>query len=278
MAKSNITDRLIWVVTILALIFYSVAELYGMEFLADGNHVIAFGVSFLLSLILTLCVWEMCSSKSSRNKRRDLPLGILAAFFAIAILVVGSWPVTVFLNAYDNESELENLISNTRNYAVNVDSLYVQYANKRVYNYRRYLDSLKCDTKEKNQRVKSLERRLLSLTNDSIHHKRQEWLATLPKANVWNVSTAKNLHNVFLAAEKWIEEYKVVSSVIYNGENVEPFECENFTMSAYEEYNDFISLRRPNMRSILYSAFCVFLIFATYFFVRRPKSRFNSHR
>ena len=275
---SHITDKIIWIFTILALLAYTIAVMLGMEYLVDGNHYLAIGITIVGSLILSICVWEMCCSKSSRNKRRDLPLGILAAIIAFSILVIGSWPITVFLNAYDNKAELEGLVHDTSNYAVSVDSLYNQYAKDRIACYKLYLDSMKVAPNEKNQCIRSLERRLLSSANDSIHHKRQEWLASLPDADVWNLSTAKNLHDVFLAAEKWIGEYKEVSSIIYKGEHATYFECEDFTKSAYDEYENFISLRKPNTRSIICAIVCILLIFVTYFFVRRPKSRFASRR
>ena len=194
------------------------------------------------------------------------------------MIIIGLWPVTLVLFVHDNVEELKALQNNTRNYALSVDSLYEDYAHERVNRYSAYLDSVKIKKNEKSRRVSSLERRLLSHDNDSIIVLRKEWLATLPEANIRNISTAKNLHLVFQAAIEWIEEYKEISAVFYEGEKEQPFDCGAYSTSAYQEYERFKSLKRPSWLSILAAGVCIIFIFATYFFVTRPKNRYANRR
>lgn len=278
MNNNSFTDSIIWLFTIIALVLYVIGALYGFEYLVEGNHLLAFGVTLVGVLLLGACVREMCRSKLSRNKRDDLLREILSGFVAFSIIILGCWPITLFLYVQDNEDELNTLISNTRNYALSVDSLYEDYAHERVSRYSFYLDSVKTEKSEKSRRVRSLERRLLSHDNDSIIALRKQWLSTLPEANVWNISTAKNLHLVFQAAIEWIEEYKDLSAIFYEGEKNLPFDCEAYSTSAYQEYERFKSLKRPSWRSIIAAGICILGIFATYFFVTRPKSRYANRR
>ena len=287
-SNSSFTDTIGWIFSIAALIIYAIVAFYGMEYIFKGNHLIAIGITLAGAVILGLCIWGMCLCKISRNKRRALPLGILAALGASAVLIAGTWPVTLILYAYDHEDELATLINNTRDYALRVDSLYQDYAESRVKAYEKVLkESEKSQKKGKKQKkdnskkeeralmVNSLRRRILSPVEDSIRTQRSQWLASLPDKNiVYNISTAKNLRDVFYAADKWIDEYRLVSAVIYKDEEVQPFSCDEYTQSAKDEYDKFCVIKQPDNRSIGAMAFCIFILFLTYFILWRPKSRY----
>lgn len=285
---NSFLNSISWIFSSLALLFYALAAFMGIEYIVRGNHLIALGITLGSSLLLGLCIWSMCRCKISRNKRQALPLGILSAFGALAILIAGIWPISLILYAHDHDSELATLINNTRDYALRVDSLYQDYATARVKAYEEALmKSEKSKKKGKNQKkdigkkakralmVNSLQRRILSPVEDSISTQRTQWLASLPDQNVvYNISTAKNLREVFYAADKWIDEYRLVSVVIYEGEEAQPFSCDEYTQSAKDEYNKFCVMKQPDNRSIGAMAFCIFTLFLTYFFLWKPKSRY----
>ena len=151
-SNSSFTDTIGWIFSIAALIIYAIVAFYGMEYIFKGNHLIAIGITLAGAVILGLCIWGMCLCKISRNKRCALPLGILAALGASAVLIAGTWPVTLILYAYDHEDELATLINNTRDYALRVDSLYQDYAESRVKAYEKVLkESEKSQKKGKKQ-------------------------------------------------------------------------------------------------------------------------------
>ncbi len=278
MNNNPFADSIIGFLTLIALVVYVIGALWGVEYLVGGNHLWAFGLTLVGAIILWVSVREMCRSKFSRKKRDNLLREILSGILALCMIVIGLWPVTLVLYVHDNAEELKALIDNTRNYAMSVDSLYEDYAHERVNRYTAYLDSVKIEKYEKSRRVRSLERRLLSHDNDSTIVLRKQWLATLPEANIRNISTARNLHLVFQAASEWIEEYKEISATFYEGEKELPFDCEAYSASAYQEYERFKSPKRPNWLSILAAGVCILLIFATYLFVTRPKNRYANRR
>lgn len=276
---NSFTNRIVWILSSLAVLAYAIVALYGLEYLMRGNHLVTFGVTIAGCAMLGICLWGMCKCKISRHKHRAIALGILAFLGVASIFFVGSWPFTLSMYAIDNEEELSALISNTRDYAMRVDSLYHDYAETRVAKYELLLKERKLERYERERRVNSLRRRILMPANESIRRERKEWLESLSTKNVVkNISTAKNLKDVFYAADKWIEEYRLVSAVKYEGEDAVPFSCEEYTSDAKEAYKRFCVLRKPEWRSITAMFGCIAFILLTYFVLWRPKSRYSSHR
>lgn len=285
---NSFTNSFSWILTSIAIILYTIAAFMGIEYIVRGNHLLAFGITIGSFLLLGLCIWSMCQCKISRNKRRALPIGILAALGVSVVLIAGTWPVTLILYAYDHEDKLATLINNTRGYALRVDSLYLDYAGARIKAYEEVLKKSEKSQKkrkkqkkdngkkeERTQMVNSLRRRILSPVEDSIRIQRRQWLASLSDKNiVYNISTARNLRDVFYAADKWIDEYRLISSVIYEGEEAQPFSCDKYTQSAKDEYKNFCVMKQPDNRSIGAMVFCIFALFLTYFILWRPKSRY----
>lgn len=280
MNNESISNSIAFYITVIFMFVYAIAAFMGMLYLFNGNYFVAVPVLVAGATLLFGCVWEMSRSKTSRNKRRDLPREIVAAVGAIALLVAASWPATLFLYAYEHEDELDTLITDTRDYALGVDSLYQQYADARVTAYDLSLWKMvdkdpTLNKAEHKRRVESLRRRLTYSCVDSISNGRQQWLATLPRANALNPATARNLHDVFEAAKIWIHEYYDASEMMYQGEDYNPFECSEQTVSAQAAYYRFTTLRQPSKASLAAATFCIGCIFLTYFHARRPKSRVN---
>ncbi len=157
--------------------------------------------------------------------------------------------------------------------------LYNHYAVTRVGKYKLYLENENISHEEQKRRVNSLKRRILLPTEGSVQKERSRWLSSMSDKNASkNISTARNLNDVLDAADRWIEEYKQVSSVVYAGEDAVPFSCDNNTSSAKEKYDKFCVLKEPEKRSIIAMFFCMGLILLTYFFLWHPRSRYFNRR
>ena len=60
-------------ITVVALLAYALIVFLGMEYLWEGIHEIALPLTLAGVAVLALCVYVMCKSKASRNKRQGLP-------------------------------------------------------------------------------------------------------------------------------------------------------------------------------------------------------------
>lgn len=264
-------------VTVLALLLFSIAAFYGMEYLYDGNHAIAISSTLVGLTILSVCICFMCKSKSSRNKRSGLPIEIISMSVACFVLVLGSIPFNIFMSAVDHEKAFVGSITETaRNVSV-IDSSYQAYVNHRVTNYEGYLKTKKYRTSAARSMANSLRRRLTPENMELVRFERQLWLSELDSVSIWNVSTAKNIRYIVTAGEDWCRQYRLRSSLFYEGEDTTQFEFDKSLLASQSTYE---RLRAPHPYGglgLLTAIFCIIGIFATYFFIRRPRNRYSGH-
>ena len=97
-------------VTIIALLTYTYIAFMGTEYMVEGDHAKAIGLSLLFALLLTWGIRTMCKSKASRNKRRGLPLEIAAIGVTFGTLLAGSIPFNHFLYVADHQEAVQSSI------------------------------------------------------------------------------------------------------------------------------------------------------------------------
>ena len=264
-------------VTVLALLLFSIAAFYGMEYLYAGNHAIAVSSTFIGLTVLSVCIYFMCKSKSSRNKRSGLPIEIVSMSVACFVLVLGSIPFNIFMSAIDHEKAFVGSITETARNVRAIDSSYQAYVNQRVTNYEGYLKTKNYRTTAVRSMVNSLKRRLTPENMDLVCFERQLWLSALDSVSIWNVSTAKNIRYIVTAGEDWCRQYRLRSSLFYEGEDTTQFEFDKSLLASQSTYE---RMRAPHLYGglgLLTAVFCFIGIFTTYFFIRRPRNRYSGH-
>lgn len=264
-------------VTVLALLLFSIAAFYGMEYLYDGDHAIAISSTLVGLTFLSVCIYFMCKSKSSRNKRSGLPIEIISMSVACFVLVLGSIPFNIFISAIEHEKAFVGSITETARNVSAIDSSYQAYVNRRVTNYERYLNTKKYRTSAVRSMANSLRRRLTPEDMDLVRFERKLWLSELDSVSIWNVSTAKNIRYIVTAGEDWCRQYRLRSSLFYEGEDTTQFEFDKSLLASQSAYE---RLRAPHLYGglgLLTAVFCFIGIFTTYFFIRRPRNRYSGH-
>lgn len=269
--------------TIVALLVFVYISFLGAEYLFEGNHLLVIPMMLVGGALLVWCIRVMCRSKASRDKRNGLPKEVAAILGAVFILLVGGIAFTQFLFVYDHQKELRDTVLATAEDVSKIDSIYKDYAQKRIDAYGQKLKKGK-DTKnltkqERSMMTNSLKRRLIPSEYDTICAERKQWLAAVNDASVWNISTPRNLHYIVTAGQDWTEQYRQVSSVIYKNEDVEPFGDGDTAFNPSEASLQFSTPHMPNMRSLVAIAVCCFFILTIYFHIKRPKNWYdNNHR
>ena len=277
--QNNTSAGLALFVTTIALLTFVYIAFMGIEYMVEGNHALAIALSLLIVTLLAAGISIMCKSKVSRNRRSGLPVEIAAILVTLGILFVGSIPFSHFLYVTDHEEELHDSIQTIVRGIGNIDSLYAEYAEKRVRDYRRQLYKAHYSVKKTNAMTASLRRRLQPVALDSVRSSRRAWISTLQEGSVWNISTPNNMHYITKAGEDWARQYAEVSSVIYKGEKAAPFACA-YTASD-EPLLPILTLptNRPDARSLAITLVCGLLVLTTYLHIRRPKNKFTGrHR
>lgn len=273
----NVSTGLALVITIIALLGFSVLAFLGMEYLFKGDHVMAITPTLIGILFLTWSVYAMCKSKASRNKRKGLFVELFSFIVAAVLLLAGSIPFTLFVSALHREKQFIKTIEKTAEQVSTIDQSYREYANNRIGNYQKILKKKHISSSGIEARSKSLRRRLFPENIDSICEDRKLWLGSLKEVSIWNISTAKNLNYIISAGDDWIKQYQELSGLFYEGEEVDSFKIDESAMVARNEFASLSTPRLPDKISLSASLGCIMLILTSYFHIRRPKNKYSGH-
>jgi len=278
----------------IALICFAIGSFLGLDYWAEGNLIIPIAATIIGCYIVYRCVITACQSKSMRDKQIGFLREIVSCSIIFLLLSAGSLPFTKFLQILDKEDMLKTEVKQTVNSVSQIDSLYRVYALQRVENYRLHLDSIPLNSKNYQEEVggvsktygrgdikgvqiknatASLKRRLLPENTDTIISRRREWLKSIGSVNIWNYATPKNIQVISSAGKKWTNDYKIVSQVIYKGENAKPFSYPELNENLETFKADFTQFKAPDFRSILITLCCYGLILLPYLNTRRKKNR-----
>lgn len=260
--RSYFNFGLALLLTIVALIIFAYCSFLGLDFYLQGKLLItaAFFVPVLLLLVRSFVL--MIRSKAKRNAREGRPRELRNIAVAVIILALGSVPCSKFFEIYQKQDRLSISVKETVAAMTELDRAYLAYANGR-------LDGVK-DAKVR----RSLKRRLIPSSYDSVADKRRNWLASLGEASIWNLYTPTNVNMLQNAAESWNKEYNSMSSVIFvcEGKEVEPF-THTASIEKLSAFNSsFADFHTPKLPVVLCTILCIILTLICYIFTERPKT------
>lgn len=250
-------------------------NLVSEENLLDANQLLAAIMSVVGAALLFFCIRWACWGKATRKKHKGLVIEILSLLAIVALLFLGRVAFSRFIYVIENKQEIESLVTEARATALSIDTTYYIYAQERVKAYHKYL---KGDS-SRTQKTSSLRRRLL-LDDEMLNivsQEREDWLGQMDDSiNVWNPATPKNLHYIIQASDDWVRQYANVSSLIYEGEKIEPFKMDDGDFK--NRYIDFMKRYKTDIWSHLAMAFCCVAILTYYIQCRRAKNKFEGRR
>lgn len=231
MRKFNLT----WGVVLAAVVLlaYTYISFLGMLYKVDGVAWKAVLFAFAVIAIVSACVYFMVNAKVTKNKEIGIIGQILLGLVILGTFLYSGAPFTSFLKVTGNKTSIEKEIANVKQLAAGIDTSYNVYANNRVYQYKRSLDS------RDELRVQSLQRRLLPDALLTAQTQRQKWVSQIEDMTIWNIMLPQNLKYMQQCVNDWSDNYYQLSSIAYDQQQLQPFEYSEFQTELDGLMNDF---------------------------------------
>lgn len=215
------------------LLAYTYISFLGMLYKVDGVAWKAVLFAFAVIAIVSACVYFMVNAKVTKSKDIGVIGQILLGLVILGAFLFSGAPFTSFLKVAGNRDKIEREIAIVKQLAAGIDSTYNVYAYDRVHQYKRSLDS------GDELRVKSLQRRLLPETLLPVQSQRQEWVSQIENMTIWNIMLPQNLKYMQQCVNDWSDNYNQLSSIAYDGQQLNPFEYSEFQTKLDGLMNDF---------------------------------------
>ena len=268
-----------WVAAIIALLAFSYISFMGLVYCQFYGVGLCVLVTLALDALIIFCVRLMCNAKHTRWLRLGL-LGQIVFGLIVLVLLLGTSVMFAHFTRIVNQREI---IQNTYVAAVedaqNMGEKYDAYVNERCASYSSALKNLSSSSAN----YKSLFSNSLSLgfskdaiitkcvdnlrnllkgsnENGDIMSKRSQWLENV-SASVWNLSLPSNIRDITQSVNKWIDNYKELSSKRYTGEiDVLTFEDSSFNKNVSSLKELCTKIGTPSILSIILALICYGLI------------------
>lgn len=277
------------VFSIMVLLVFSYITFLGLLYWKDGDFLLPILLTLALIALVLGCVYVMCLSKATRWQR----IGTIGqVFFGIIVLVTllaAALPFTNFLSVVQNKDDISTKVSSACNAAVKLDEAYEIYAKERLQSYKdnllliskgkninpsRYQECIggasgNTDEEKIGELEKSLRNKLLPESTKAIIVERHEWLQSAQEPSVWNPLTPSNIRKVDEQVNGWLDNYKKLSSVSYQGEeDVKEFDYEGFSSQLSSLTDSYTKFHSPTFLSVIISLICFFIMMLPYIMTR----------
>lgn len=247
--------------TIIAIAIFTYCAFVGLNFRLSGHLFVTAAITLAALVALVWAMKRMIVSKATRNAREGQRGEIVYGLLATLILALGAVPCSKFIDIYQQQDALNTAVGETIAAISQIDSAYNAYAAERIANVKR-------------AERRSLQRRLMPASYDDVRNVRQEWLATLGEVDVRNPFTATNINSLQEAQQKWTEEYREISEVIFvsEGTEVKPFAHEASAEKLAVFNSTFTEFHLPRGKVVAATLLCICLTLLCYLFTERPKT------
>lgn len=268
-----------WVIAIIALMAFSYISFMGLVYWQVLNVGLCVLLTLVLDALIIGCVVLMCRAKNSRWLR----LGILGQVFfgiiVLALLLGASVMFAHFTKIVKQQDSVKTAYAAAIDDAHNMDGEYEKYVIARCDDYIHSLESLSSTDPDykalfsnslslglsKNEIISkcvSNLKNLLKGSNDNgdLMKKREQWLGDI-SASVWNLSLPSNIRDITLSVNKWIDNYKALSTKVYTGEtNVAPYENTSFNKNVSSLQSICKTVGWPSLLAVILAIVCYVLI------------------
>ena len=267
-----------WVFALIGLLAYTFISFMGLIYSQITPLALSALIAICFVAIVIFLVSVMCRAKATRWLRLGMLGQVFVGFIILALLLCSSIFFTHFTRMIGEQETIVSTYTQTIDDARQLDEKYREYVDNRSQSYRQIVNNLRPGTADyakliskssdlgltKSQIAKkyseTLSDFLLGDNMDELRDKRNVWLSQ-DTTTVWNVNLPNNIQDVASSVNKWLNNYKELSSTVYTcEEGVTPFEDTEFNENADKLQNICTTITRPSLMSIGLALLCFFFI------------------
>lgn len=274
-----------YVLSIVVLLVFAYITFLGLAYWTGGSLTTPILLTLLLVILVAGCVMIMSMSRSTRWTDIGLIGQICFGVIVFAALMAATIPFTNFLRVVNEKNQMKELMIETANAGAEMDKAYLDYAEKRISNYKIALQGISAtknsnpqgyadafgqaagntDTDKINALSESLRAKLLPMDAKDIVDERHQWLNRAADLNVWNPMTPSNVNTLKDQMFVWTDNYRQLSSTMYNGEKAEVFTYDKFESKLNALVDSYQKFRRPSAIAIVAAVICFVFMLLPYF-------------
>lgn len=277
------------VIALIVLLVFSYVTFLGLVYWKNGEIFTPLLIVVCLILIVASCIAAMCASKATRWKGTGLAGQIVFGIVILAAFLFSSVPFTNFMDVISSQQKIKSEIETMMISAKELDSTYINYANRRLNKYEERLKLIsegkdiqpsvysEClggaagnsDEEKINNLVASLQMKLFPDSISTAQEERRIWLEESSKMSVWNIMLPSNIAKIASEVENWTNNYSELSQIIYKGERAQPFTYEPFSTAIEELSANYAQFHSPNLVSIIAAIICFAIMLLPYWLTEK---------
>lgn len=277
------------VFSVIILLAYSYIMFLGMVYWQNGKIVLPAVLAAAFIAVVLACVIVMCKAKATRWKRIGNLGQVLFGTIILVAFLFSAAPFTNFMDVLGKKGTFETEINNVMTTAEELDSEYMAYAEERLDNYERRLESISAgknirptdyeqylgraggstDREKIHHLTNSLRMKLLPDSLTDVQIERENWLMNASRMSVWNVMLPSNIAKINAEVSRWTDNYIRLSENTYEGEEAAAFQYPQFKTSLQTLTDQYVKLHVPSLLAILLALLCFFIMLLPYWITER---------
>lgn len=253
------------VIALLALLAFAYIMFMGLIYWKRGELTTPILVTTVFLAIVVLCITAMCMSKATRWRKIGKRGQIIFGALTFLAFLASAYPFTIFMDVVTKQQTISEEITNLLVDGVQLDSVYREYAIKRIDAYKTELERRGTYHPIK---VRNLQTLLLPSNLDSMQAQRRDWLKAASSISVWNIRMPINIGMINGEVRRSVDNYINLSTekghADENSEAQRPFVFSVQKTELEKVTESFESFHTPSLLSILIALVCFILMLLPY--------------
>jgi len=278
-----------WTFSIMVLLAFGYVSFMGLVYHSGGAIAVPALLTLAMMAVVVGCVAMMCMSRATRWRGVGTVGQIVFGVIVLVVLLLSSVPFTNFLRVCSERETIRSEANSAIDAAARVDAAYQSYADARLTAYKdnlsliakgkainpsRYNEVMggasgSSDATKIDNLARSLKTKLLPDSTEEIAAQRRRSLEKARDASVLNPLMPKNIAAIDSLTSGWVENYRTLSLVKYQGEEAQPFTYDvvssrlGLLTSSYREW------RLPSAVAVIAALACFGIMLLPFFVTRR---------
>ena len=260
------------------LLIYSYISFLGLVYWRKGEIMLPLALTLGFIFTVLVGIFIMSISKSTRWKNIGTFGQCFFGFIVLIAFILSSLPFTNFMGVIEKRDGIKEEISKSFTAAEELRDAYTSYAKARIENYKSKLyeasvskqirpieyQGLMAGAAGQNDKQKienlarSLQAKLMPDSMDIVMKRRLDWLEKSSQMSILNMKLPANIEKINNEVADWTQNFKDLSTVVYNGEDAQEFEYQAYDSQIQKATSFYTELHKPSFFALI----CSFVGFA----------------